>query len=94
MKKHPWTEEQLKGLNSLTLRLGNDPIRVAIVDILDARLSYDQLHSCKEGRDWHLIDGLAAMLRSGELCEELNGIIKTKRAESHMKGKDIPLSTF
>ena len=94
MKKHPWTEEQLKDLNSLTLRLGDDPIRMAIVDILDARLRYDQLHSCKVGRDWRLIDGLAAMLRSGELYEELNGKITTERAESHMKGKDIPLSRW
>ena len=55
--KYPWMEEQLKGINSMTLRLGDDPIRMAIVDVLDARLSYSQLHSCKEGRDYLKIGG-------------------------------------
>ena len=64
--KYPWMEEQLKGINSMMLRLGDDPIKMAIVDVLDARLIYSQLHSCKEGRDWRLIDGLSATLRSGD----------------------------
>ena len=90
--KYPWTEEQLKGINSMTLRLGDDPIRMAIVDVLDARLNYAQLHSCKEGRDWRLIDGLSATLRSGKLYEEFNGKITVDKATSTFKGRDIPLS--
>ena len=46
---------------------------MAMVDVLDGRLTGNQLHSCKEGRDWRLVDGLAATLRSGELYVEFNG---------------------
>ena len=52
MGKYPWIEEQFREVTSLTLRLGDDPIRAALVDILDERLIASQLHSCKEGRDW------------------------------------------
>ena len=45
--KFPWSEEQLKDVTSLTLRLGDDPIRMALVDVLDGRLLGNQLHSCK-----------------------------------------------
>ena len=90
--KFPWTEDQLKDVSSLTLRLGDDPIRMALVDILDGRLSGNQLHSCKEGRDWRQVDGLAATLRSGELYVEFNGKTSMGVGEDKIKGKNIPLS--
>ena len=92
--KFPWTEEQLKDVTSLTLRLGDDPIRMALVDVLDGRLLGNQLHSCKEGRDWRLVDGLAATLRSGELYVEFNGDTCSVAGKDKVKGRNIPLSRW
>ena len=58
------------------------------------RLKGDQLHSCRDGRDWRLVDGLAATLRSGELYEEMNGKISPEKSVSNVKGRDIPLSRW
>ena len=92
--RFPWTAERLENLNSLTLRLGDDPIRAAMVDLLDKRLKGEQLHSCMDGRDWRLVDGLAATLRSGELYEEMNGKISPEMSVSNVRGRDIPLSRW
>ena len=40
------------------------------------------------------MDGLAATLRAGKLYEELNGKRTIGNVESHMKGRDIPLSRW
>ena len=70
--KFDWATDNIGHLDATTLRLGDDPMRLAITDILDGNLCPEQLHSCGIGRDWVGIEGLAAYLRSGEVYQRYN----------------------
>jgi hypothetical protein len=70
--KFPWMLPIIEDLRITGINSNQDPISIAIMDVIDNRLDINDLHSSGQGKDWTMGDGLAAYLRSSRTYRAFN----------------------